>query len=300
MGRLASQPSGSPLIRLLHVSHHLCSEHLFAKLEYATITGNHKYRFAETAVARFTSGSWSGISVASCGHLASSLAYICTERTVRCQIFVPQGCPIPIPTSPYVTLDTTSATYEESVSASREFCVRHSSLDATPGGYLASAYRDTASQITTEILQQAETLPDLIVCPVGNGTTIAGIYEGFKRTMRRVPLIFGVSIASNALTGKAFTGNAGETHVSDWDMEPLCAADPLDARAAETAVLQSGGQFVCVSPHAIRDAAKRLQIDEGLPVHPAAAAAFAGWEAIVTRIPRLARKRAILILTAQR
>jgi threonine synthase len=290
-----AEGSRPPLICLSHIGREYGTEELFAKLEYTSPTRNHKYRFAETALAQFSSGAWTGISVASCGHLGSSLAHLCAQRSIRCQIFVPRGCPILVTESPVVSVDSSSVSYEAAVDASKAFAKRHSMLEATPGAHLASAYRDTAALVAEEILLQSDRLPEMVICPVGNGTTLAGIYHGFLRNTCPVPRHVGVSIASNALTG-----SDRNSYPFDWDLEPLRSTDPLDADTARQAIDQSGGEFVCVSPENIHDAAEHLRLHEGLSVHPAAAASLAGWQAVVGRMPSIARKRAILILTAQR
>jgi threonine synthase len=168
-------------------------------------------------------------------------------------------------------------------------------LDATPGAHLASAYRDGAALITEEILRQSELLPEVIMCPVGNGTTLAGIHSGFMRKVKFIPAHFGVTTVGNTLTG-AGVG----PYPFDWDVEPLRSTEPLDADVAREAVRQSGGGFLCVSLEEIRNATDRLRIHEGLSVHPAAAAVLAGWNALIERDGGFARKPTVLILTAQR
>jgi threonine synthase len=284
-----------PLVELATVGLSQCAGTLFAKLECATPTGNHKHRLAEAAVARFRTGAWTSITAASCGHLANSLAHVCTSQRIPCTLFVPRGCPVPIPRSEWVHVDASCASYEDTVAASARRAAADSILNATPGpGPLSEDYLQSLAAISGEILQQAGVPPELIFCPVGNGTTLAGIHRGFTTAVpHAVPRHYGVSTSGNILTS-----SAPSTRIVDWDMEPLHALKPLNRSEVEAAVHDSGGEWVCVSSADARDAQRELIRGEGLAVHPAAAAALAGWKTIVARNPGLRAKRAVVVLTA--
>ena len=285
-------PPSTPLLELRNIEKMWDVAHLVAKLEYATPSKNHKYRYAQTAVNRFRSGSWPGISAASCGHLARSLAILCAEHQIPCQLFVPRGCPVSIPSSPFVITDFRAASYDAAVQTSLEFATSEGLLEATPGSQLAAEYRDSLACISTEILACGPA-PDAVVCPVGNGTTLAGIHHGFLRADAPAPRHYGVGIAQNPLTGVSSPAD-----VIDWDLEPLHSIRPLDEPTVRHAVYTSGGAFVCVSPEELYRARDLLWHREGLRLHPSAAAPLAGWKVMLDRDPSLRAERVVLVLTA--
>jgi threonine synthase len=243
---------------------------LYLKLEGATPTGNHKHHLAAVAGAAYAASGASGVAVASCGHLGVSMAAVCAALGVPCRVFLVDGCPLDM--AGYgVAVETGHATYEEAVAACAEWAGRHRWLNATPGYDLASLYRAAFGRVAGEVTAVLGTIPDAVVCPVGNGTTLAGVFGGFEALGGiRLPRHYGATIHDNALAGTPL-----QQRVPDWELEPLRACAPLDALAASRATAMSGGRFVALDRARIRRAAQEVRWWASLDCHPASAAAVA-------------------------
>jgi threonine synthase len=243
---------------------------LYLKLEGATPTGNHKHHLAVVAGAACGEGGAAGVAVASCGHLGVSMAAVCAALGVPCRVFLVDGCPLDVAGSG-VSVEIGHATYEEAVVACAEWAWRHRWLNATPGYELADLYRAAYGRVAGEVTAVLGEVPDAVVCPVGNGTTLAGVYRGFEALRGvRLPRHYGATIRDNALAGTPLPQRA-----PDWELEPLRACAPLDALEASRATAQSGGRFVALDRGSIRRAAREVRRWASLGCHPASAAAVA-------------------------
>ena len=243
---------------------------LYLKLEGATPSGNHKYHLATVAGAVCTERRTPGVAVASCGHLGVSMATVCAALGIPCRVFLVDGCPLDV-AGDGAAVDTGHATYEGAVAACAEWAGRRNWLNATPGYDLAALYRAAYGRVAGEVAAALEELPDAVVCPVGNGTTLAGVFHGFEGLCGPgLPRHYGATIHDNALAGTPLAQQA-----PDWELEPLRAAAPLDALEASRAAARSGGRFVALDRACIRRAARELRRRAALDCHPASAAAVA-------------------------
>jgi threonine synthase len=136
-------------------------------------------------------------------------------------------------------------------------------------------------------------VPDAVVCPVGNGTTLAGVFRGFQALRGiRLPRHYGATIHDNALAGTPLPQRA-----PDWDLEPLRACAPLDAVEASRATVDSGGSFVALDRASILHAAHELQRRASLCCHPASAAAVAAVRKLRARGEIAGTESVLVVLT---
>jgi threonine synthase len=248
---------------------------LYLKLEGATPTGNHKHHLATVAGAVCCERRTPGVAVASCGHMGLSMAAVCAALAIPCRVFLVEGCPLDV--AGYgAAVDSGHATYEEAVAACAEWVGQRGWLNATPGYELAGLYRATYGKVAGEVRAGLGELPDAVVCPVGNGTTLAGVFHGFTALCgTRLPRHYGATIHDNALAGTPLPHRA-----PDWELEPLRAGAPLDAVEASRATVESGGRFVALDRACIRRAARAIRWRASLECHPASAAALAAVRAL--------------------
>jgi len=122
-------------------------------------------------------------------------------------------------------------------------------------------------------------IPDRIVLPVGNGSLLLGLWEGFAAMRRdgaldRLPRLVGVQAERCAPIARPSDPGDGRT-IADG-----CAVlDPALAPAILAAIAESGGEVLAISEEAI-DAAWRRAWRDGFPVEPTSALAFAAWAAL--------------------
>jgi threonine synthase len=152
--------------------------------------------------------------------------------------------------------------------------------------------------------------PEAIVVPVGAGPLLSGIAMAFDalRDQGRLagppPRLVAVQAAGCAPIARAFAERAP---VRPWTDRPVrtsagSIADPLDGYGEDgertlAAVRATGGTAIAVDDEAISQAAQDLAREEGLVVELGAAAALAGYRALVEDGFLARGDRTVLVLT---
>ena len=136
------------------------------------------------------------------------------------------------------------------------------------------AYTFVAREIAKDLGRQ----PDWVSVPVGNGTCIAGIWNGF-RSMSMKPRMLGVSNNNSAVRGVVL-GAEKEILVEDIRItetnEPLAGNVIFDAEEAMAAMVESNGGAAEVPDEELIRAAGVIKKEEGLDILPASAGAVWG------------------------
>lgn len=141
-------------------------------------------------------------------------------------------------------------------------------MDATPGHPLSYEQRLAALDPASEITEVLGSSPSYILSPVGNGTTLADLYDGFlKINIPEFPSLIGVGIAGNVL----FQASPG-SGVSDDELEPLLAIKPLDGERLLHSIRKSNGRLICVSASSLKSAQEALFTNECIAVQRASSA----------------------------
>ncbi len=145
-----------------------------------------------------------------------------------------------------------------------------------------------------------ETLPSVVIVPVGSGGFLEGLYLGFESLVRsgyaeNLPKIIGVQASACAPIHISFVNNRNECTEIESGVtvaEGIAVSRPPRARAVLAALRQSGGYTVTVEDSEILDAALALS-KAGVYVEPTSASTFAAWK----KIRSDDKKHALLILT---
>jgi threonine synthase len=179
-------------------------------------------------------------------------------------------------------------TYEDAVLYSSEMAKQNNWYDANPG---MNGTRDITleaySQISYEIYRSLKKAPDYIFCPVGNGSTLAGIHLGFKKLfsdgkIKQLPRIVAVSTKRGNPIIKSFKEhkkviqdlNPNDIHETKIN-EPLINWHSFDGQEALDAIYESKGFGEYASDSMMIHFSKVLREDEGLLVHPASSSTLA-------------------------
>lgn len=257
-------------------------EGLYFKLEGATPSGNHKYGMAQVAVRAALRCGSEQIAVASCGSFAVSVALLCAAHQVHCRVFAPSGLG-GLPRSPWVTLDGGYDTYEDAVAACDTWSRASGALNATAGHDLGEAYLSAYARAGREIIAELGRAPAAVLCPAGNGTTVASIHRGFVRTHQPTPPHFAVTVPENG-----FGDPCPPPADIDWATEPLRSSRPLDRAAALRAVNESAGSVLTVTRAQLERAQTLIRESEGIECHPVSAAPVAALGNLLEhgRVPR--------------
>jgi threonine synthase len=226
------------------------------------------------------------IVAASTGNAGSSLAGMCAAQEQKAVIFVPAAAPkakltqILMYGATLVPVDGNYDTaFDLSIEATKRFGWYNRNTAFNP---LTIEGKKTVS---LELFYQLnQNLPDRIFVPVGDGVILSGVYKGFEDLLvmgliDRMPIIVAVQAegSSNIIDnlGKA-TFRASPSHTI---ADSISVDIPRNFRMAVDYLMKYKGETIKVSDEEIIKASVKLAKNTGIFSEPAAAAAFAGYEA---------------------
>ena len=288
-------------------------KNIFIKFEGGNPTGTQKDRISIYHIRRALHNNASGITVGTCGNYGISLAYFAKLAGLKTTIFIPENYSMtPKRKTELQNMNadiiTVEGKYEEAVEESRR-AARHENLyDANPGngsegwhGYMPIAY---------EIYQQLGRVPTAVSVPVGNGTTLLGIYQGFKTLLEngcidRLPYLVGASTPGGNPIVKSFKNK--ESKAQDLRPEelkesainePLISYHSYDGNDALHAIYETDGWADYASDSRMLHYHTVLKDEEGLSVLPASTSAI---EALVKfKQHRQLNSDYVLVLTGRK
>jgi threonine synthase len=219
---------------------------------------------------------------ASTGNMGASVAAYCARAGIVCTIYVPHDTPrtkllqmvaygakiVKVKGDYTLAMLTAKHEYEEH------------------GRYLAGDYpyrSEGEKSVGLEIVDALEDGVDCIVCPVGNGTLLHGVWKGLKELktvglLARLPKIIGAQADGCDTVVKAFENGTDEIVpvIPRTLMDAVACGDPLDGLWALRALRESGGFGVTVSDGEAAMARDLLAKKEGIFAELSGALSFAG------------------------
>lgn len=262
------------------------------KFEGSNPTGTQKDRVARLAYDDAHAQGFDTITVATCGNFGASLAWACSHNGIRPAVFVPSDYHTPR----IVEMEQKGARivrvpgdYEDAVAASREAAKQYGWYDANPGsdGHWALARRGYGD-IAREIVAALGRMPDSVAVAVGNGTTLAGVHDGFLEAARargetRAPRMVGAStrrgnpIVRSFQAGRTLCEDLRPEEIRETEVnEPLVNWRSFDGQRALDAIRSSGGFAVDASDAELRRVTQLTRNLEGIRVLTASTAALVG------------------------
>lgn len=275
---------GTPSLRVRRLELFLKLDATSIKFEGANATGTHKDRLARVQVAYAKSRGFAGVSVGTCGNHGTALAYWARRAGLACHLFAPGRYHLPRLGEMRAhggMVNLVEGPYESAVEASVRFAADHDLYDANPGARdHAQRGREAYAPIASEIVQETGGAPDYVAVPMGNGTALWGVWQGFVDLHRdgliaAVPRMVGASTATgNPILDSFRAGapvvtdlrpeNLHETRIN----EPLVSIHPYDGDHALEALRESKGDVVTVQDGELSRMAhwlRRLEHVEALP-----------------------------------
>ena len=257
------------------------------KCEFLNPTGSFKDRGTTVLVTALAAAGVDHVVEDSSGNAGCSLAAYAARAGIRATIYVPahaspvkqaqiaaygaQRVPVPGPRS-QAARAVLEAAASGAVYASH---VYHPLIHA---GMKTAAY---------EIWEQlGGRLPDAVVLPVGHGSLLLGLAQGFAELGGRVPRLFGVQAAACAPLAAAWeAGVADPLPVPEGETvaEGVRIAAPVRGRAILEAIRRSGGAVLAVSDAEALAARERLA-HQGFFVEPTSALAVAALDPLRPRL----------------
>ncbi len=309
-----SEVGDTDLFRARNIEREAGLRQIFLKFEGSNPSGTQKDRIAFAQVQDAMRRGFEAITVATCGNYGAAVAQAAGLAGLRCVIFIPAG---------YKTrredemrqrgsiIERVPGDYENAVEVSREYAEKTECYDANPGGANLDLQLRAYGTIAHEIYDELRDAPAAVAVPVSNGTTLAGIYRGFKSLYRRgktsrIPrMVAGSSYGKNPIVQAWLKGLAScedlvpekirETSVN----EPLINWHSIDGDLALDAIRGSGGWAANVSDKSMNAQARNLREQQGLNVLPASTA---GLHALLSRhqAEPLTNDRYVVILTGRK
>lgn len=284
------------------------------KAELLNPTGSQKDRAIAVAISNAVEFGATRVVITSTGSAGIACAAYCARAGLPCVIVVPRG----IPESRVGAMRRHGAGV---VRVDGAFAAVGEALDhvtASARWYRAGTNRrvnryqaEGTKTLAYEIVAQLAAVPDVIICGVGGGGTLAGLWRGLRDLRRaglvdRLPRLLGAHPARVPRLGVIFTqGLATEPEGAQVDpngeattcMDNLTAGRRSDLADAVVALRESGGHPVAIEEDEARLAQCRLAREEGLFADLSACAAVAAAYRLVDEAAGPAGCRAVSIVT---
>jgi threonine synthase len=289
----------TPLRRLQNMERKMGLRRLHVKLEGANPTGTHKDRMALLLAIDAMSKDFDTMTVATCGNYGAALAYICGKLDMKCRVYIPSDFEGARKDEIYALggeLVPVEGDYERAMNVAASEARANKWYDANPGGKNSEVCIYSYTHIAREIAQDLGRQPDWVSVPLGNGTVLAGVWQGFL-TMKMKPRILGYANNNSAVRG-IVTGAMVPVPVPDLTIthenEPLSGNFLADGQEAIDAIMASKGTAIEMPDEELVEAARLLMAEENLDILPASAGsvtAFAGIDARTNSLVAVATAR---------
>jgi len=226
---------------------------VYGKLEICNPTGSHKDRESEEIVRYALRNGIRELAVASTGNAAISLAAYSYVHGLKCHVYLPRRIAAErlAQIQAYHPAIKYGATYEQALAQCEKDAEKKGLLNCNPGTRHEKIIGD--SKIGKEIAMNIR--PDYVVCPTNNGTLLAGVWSGLRKSGFKTCMV--AAVTKKTKLAAAIAG----FHRKD---EPALSETLKD----------SEGEVLEVSDSEIAEAA-RLLISDGLVAEGAAAAGLA-------------------------
>ncbi len=309
-----SEIGDTNLNRARNIEREVGLRQLYLKFDGSNPTGTQKDRIAFAQSMDAMRRGFEAITTATCGNYGVAIALAASFAGIRCIIYIPND---------YSTrrvqemirfgaeIRRAAGDYENAVEVSRNQAEKEEIYDANPGGANTRLQLKAYGEIAYEIYDELRDAPSAVAVPVSNGTTLAGIYNGFLSLYRRgktskMPrMIAGSSYGKNPIV-QSFLKNSPDCEDLDPKQihetavnEPLINWHSIDGNQALQAVRDTGGWAGYASDKMMMAYSRLIREREGLNVLPASTA---GLGALLEKHKKepLPNDRYVVILTGRK
>lgn len=274
---------GTPLHHCRNLSKEYKLKNLYIKNEGANPTGVFKDRGTLVEITKALEMGAKAVCFASTGNMAASVAAYCTIAKIPCYVLVPEGTPIGklAQTLSYgARIIQVRGTYSECADLAEKMAEKH-------GFYLAGDYAFRLEGQKSQAYEIAEQLgwkaPDYLVCPVGVGTNLAGIWKGFKELhllglIDNLPKIIAVQPENCDVVVRAFKSKSKKM-IAIEKPNTVCSAVavslPFDGIKVLNGLKESHGTAVSVPDEEVLQTEQHLAKEEAMFVEPSGALSIA-------------------------
>lgn len=275
---------GTPLYDAKNLAKKIGVKKLWIKDDGINPTASLKDRASSVGVARAMAEKARGVTCASTGNAASSLAGAAAAAGIPAYIFVPEKAPqakiaqlLIFGANVFVVKGSYEDAFDLSMYCAREFGFYNRNSGINP--YLAEGKKTVSLEMCEQMNWE---VPDYVFASVGDGCTIAGVWKGFVE-MRRLEFIFklphlvGVQAKGASPILKAWkSGKPMKPEIPRTLADSIAVGTPRNWRKAVNAVKESGGFYISVTDEEILSAMKILGNTCGVFGEPAGVTGLAG------------------------
>lgn len=276
-----------------NIAERIPCEKLYLKFEGNNPSGTQKDRIAMALAETARKDGYDVITTATCGNFGAALTYAADFFSLKAQIFVPEGYHLDKSRLKFMKdcggqISYVKGHYEDAVYYSSNRSKDENWYNANPGMNGSSEVSINAySEIGMEIYRNLRRVPDYILCPVGNGTTIAGIFSAFKTLkgagkISSYPRMVAVStrrgnpiIKSYKMKSKVIVDLDPKEIIETKINEPLTNWHSFDGQPALDCIYESKGFGEYATDSKMQEYTRLLRQLEGLNVLPASASTLA-------------------------
>ncbi len=291
-------PGKTPFFRAANLERALHLRRLYIKFEGAGLTGTQKDRISKLHVMKAKEKGFDTVSLATCGNYGASLSYFASMYGLKSVVAVPgyyageRNEEIRANGARILEID---GKYEDLVEHMRDLSSDQSWYDSSPGSKNSELDIEGYENIAYEIVAQLGRAPSYVSVPLGNGTTLAGIYSGFEKlqrkgNIRKIPRFIGSSTPNgNPIVAtwqkkrrklvELEPNEIRETKAS----EPLVAYRSYDGQKALNALYRSNGLAAYVTDEDMYRYSRIIEQSEMLSVLPASASSLAAVDRLINR-----------------
>lgn len=249
----------------------LNGQRLLLKLDYIQPSGSFKDRGAFVLINKLKELGIKEVVEDSSGNAGAAIAAYCAAAGIKCTIYLPAAT-----SAGKIKQVQAYGARVVKIPGGRD-AVAAAVLDAARTTYYAShvynpLFFEGTKSIAAEIIRQSG-VPDYIFVPVGNGTMLLGVCQGF-RELGGLPKIIAVQSSGCAPIFNEFKGNDGFC-VEPTVAEGIAVGMPLRCREIIAAVRESGGEVITVGDPEIEETVEQL-VRMGIYCEPTSGAAPAG------------------------
>lgn len=305
-------PGKTPFFRAGNLERALRLNKLYIKFEGAGVTGTQKDRISKLHVLRAKQKGYDTVSLATCGNYGASVSYFAGVYGLKSVVGVPgyyaseRNSEI---RSYGAELLEVNAKYEDVVEYMRERSADENWYDSSPGSANSGVDIEGYEGIAYEIVSQLGHAPSYVSVPLGNGTTMAGIFSGFEKmymkgAIRRIPRFIGSStpngnpiVASWKRRRKTMMELDPSSIMETRASEPLVAYRSYDGQKALNALYRSNGLATYVTDDEMYRYSRMIERFEMLSVLPASAASLAAVDKVISR--KNENREIVVVLTGR-
>jgi len=288
---------------------------LHLKFEGGNPTGTQKDRVAYEQVFDAHRRGFQTLAIGTCGNYGAAVANAASLNGMKTAVYIPKD----YHTRRVDELEALNATvvwvegkYEDAVARAREDAAANGWYDANPGEASAPLGLKAYAEISREIFRAMRRVPATVCVPVGNGTTLAGIWAGFKelqgqgRTNSLPAMVAGSSYRGNPIVSSFKAGLATVEDLRPEEIHETAVNEPLvnyhafDGQLALDALRESRGFAEYASDRNLIAYARLVREREGLNPLPASTSGLRALVKMLPSRPEAAEGDHVVILTGRR